>query len=1117
MMKISSIGSLIRLLMVYLSAASVYLCPVKVDAQIIQRDTTWQFQADTASVSLWLGGYSDVENTRIEGSIHNEFSIGFQPMRYISIFNQDTVPVRTPRILMNQKKNFYTRASAASEALATAQTAKEKAFSMFDFVRRNRVHLDPAEHTHNAETHDPIKVLAVYGYGICDDAANTLKRLSQEAGYPSLEWGVTAHSLPEADFGEGMALLDPDIEVFYPNYDNSKWIGKTEAVEDRYLISRVHHYGRNQAFNPSASRHIASMFVPFANLDNRITHPFEIQYALRPGQELKLKWDSVTLEHRNFGITTPSAAHKHVIANIEWSHTLNPESAGFHYQIDASSNLKTDTNGVLPVFSPLVPQTCADIVWKIDYSFPQLDHRLNMLLNLPDSDQVLVEWSADSVIWQTVAQFQGPYFGWDSCNTYALIAPLVQPALYTSFLRIRMYQADINLPAGIDSISLLSITQMSKNFMPDLRLGANHLKFSHADIGSPRDMRITIAWSEQHQNRAPQVNPNPVYPGMGLQTDTAFIRFRWGHAWDPDGDAIAEYHFRLSERPDMAYPVAPNYDRYISPSGSLLPVFQPEIPGFLQHGQTYYWQVRARDVKGLWSEWGPVWHFTPKSVMQPLVTGFQLLDTVMAIFFQPAPSGNIPVRYEIHGSNEMYGFTPEASTFLGITQQPFYHVPTSADQPPRAFYRIIAVDSFGQKSAPSLTFEAPYPFVYTRQTYHIIPDSAFHLELKGNRRTFAWFHYFYPDTLHYDAWVSPVSYPPFLTWDGQNSVFTGSIDSIQARYALFNNALNQIHFQVLAPQSQPIFQTIQIEPTVHNLKPLPTSLSQIPVIGQLYQDTIRLLDGDSDYGDTHTWQVIQGPAWLQLHAANDTLILSGTPGYAALYDTLWIIAVTDSRGLSDTLTLQFTYAYQNAPPQIISQPDTIAYALQWYQYPLTILDPDVAIGDTLQVILVQCPSWLTYNPQTATLQGFTNTLSSQQYQVKVWVQDMHGAMAVQQFTLYVKQMIGMDSTDLDSVLSEILIEGATPGEISGVTVFPNPVFTSGKIQIHLTENADVQLAIYTPEGKHIRTLLEGFREAGVRQINFNTDGLSSGIYMLRFRVVNELGRTKYQTTRIFIP
>jgi hypothetical protein len=1117
MVKISSIGLYFRLLTACLSVAVALLYSGNLKAQLIQKDTVWQVHADTVSVSLWLGGYSDAENTKTEGTIHNYFSIGFQPMRYIRILNEDTVPVQTPHILMNQRKNFYTRASAASEALASAQTAKEKAFSMFDFVRRNRVHLDPAEHSHLGETHDPIKVLSVYGYGICDDAANTLKRLSQEAGYPSLEWGVTAHSLPEADFGTGMALLDPDIEVFYPDYDLHKWIGKNDAVRDRYLVSRVHHYGRNQPFNTSFSRHIASMFVSFANLDNRITDPFEIKYKLRPGQQLQLNWDSAMLEHRIYGIATPTPARRHVIANAEWTHTLQPNNAGFHYQIDASSNLKINTNGVLPVFSPNSPQNCADIAWKIDYSFPQLDHRLYMLLNLPDSDSVQVEWSADSVTWQTVAQFQGPYSGWDSCNAYALIAPLMQPALYKSFLRIRIYQADLNLPAGIDSISLLSITQMSKNFMPDLTIGTNELRFSHADTGILRHIRMEIAWAEEHQNRPPQVNPTPVYPGVGLQTDTALILFRWGHAWDPDGDAIAEYHFRLSDRPDMAYPIAPNYDRYISPTGTLIPAFQPEVAGFLQHGQTYYWQVRARDAKGLWGDWGPVWNFTPKSVMQPLVTGFQLLDTAMVIFFQPAQTGKSPASYELHGSNEMYGFTPEVSTLVGVTQQPFYNVPTSAHQPPKTFYRIIAIDSFGQKSAPSITFEAPFPFVYTRQSYSMFPDSAFHLELKGNRRTFAWFHYFYPDTLHYDAWVSPVSYPPFLSWDVQNSVFSGMIDSVQARFMLFDTTLNQIRFQVLAPQTQPIFQTVHIEPGVQNLRPQPTSISQTPVMGQPYQDTIRLLDGDALFGDTHTWQVIQGPAWLQLLAANDTLILYGTPGYAALYDTIWEISVTDSRGLSDTITLHFAYAYQNAPPQILSQPDTMAYALQWYQSVLTISDPDSALGDNFQVILVQSPNWLTYNAQTSTLQGFTNTLSSQQYQVKIWVQDMHGATAVQEFTLYVKQMVGIDSTDMDSILSEIILDGPMPGEVSGVFVFPNPVNMPGKIQLHLAENAEIQLSIYTTDGKHIRTILEGFREAGVRQMNLNTDGLSAGTYLLRLMVINEFGVAKYQTTRLFIP
>lgn|GEM_PF-5013407 len=1117
MLIINCINTCGRWLIFVLAAILVAFCNSSMQAQVVQKDTVWQLNADTASTNLWLGGYSDAENTRIEGPIYHQFSIGFQPMRYLQITNLDTVPIHTPRVIINQSRMFYTREMAASEALQNTQTPKEKAWSMFNFVRQNRVHLDAPEHTHSAETHDPIKVLSVYGFGFCDDAANTLRRLSQVAGYPALEWGITAHSLAEVDFGMGMSLLDPDIEVFYPNYNHSKWIGKDDAVFDRYLISRVHHYGRSQPFIPASARYVASMFVPFANLDNRITDTFQIRYTLRPQQQLQMHWDSVILEHRNFNNTTPGSAHKYIIGNAKWLHTLTPYTSGFQYQIDDTVNVKSDTTGLLPGFSPANPLVCADMVWKVHFPFPHLDHRIQLLLNLPNSDNVQVEWSLDSVLWQPVASFTGPKLGWDSCSLYNVLNPLVNAAIYSGFIRIRICQAHIALPAGIDSMSLLSITQISKNFQPHLNIGNNVLAFSHADTGVFRHVKIELGWQEEQLNRPPQVNPNPVYPGVGLQTDTALIRFRWGHAWDPDGDPIAEYHFRLSDRPDMLYPIAPNYDRYISPSGSLLPAFRPEVPGFLEHGQTYYWQVRARDAKGLWGDWGPVWNFTPRCVMQPHFSGFQVSDTAFTLLFQPSNFGKVPVSYEIHASNEMYGFTPESSTRIGITQHNYFHVPHASNQPPPAFYRIIAVDSFGQKSAPSVTFDAPFPYVFGPNRYLILPDSNFTLQLKGNRRTFTWFHYFYPDTLHYDAWVSPISYPPFLTWDSQNAVFTGSIDTLQARTMLFDSALYQIQFQVIAPQVQPQFQIIQLESGVQNRKPLPSANHQAPVLGQAFQDTIFLLDGDAFYGDTHTWRMLQGPAWLQLQANNDTLILQGIPDYAALHDTIWKIEVVDYRGLADTLTIQIQYTHINQPPQINSLPDTTIYAFQMYQYPIHVLDPDAILGDTFLLTLVQAPAWLSYNPLNRELQGFPFPYSNQSSPVKIRVQDMHGDSAEQQFVIYVKQMIGMDTLDLDSTLAEIVLDDAISTGISNIIVFPNPLYQAAKMRIELVQNAFLKISIYSTEGKQIRSVFQGYRESGVRQMNLNTEGLSSGLYLLNLELQNEHGEQQFHTTRIIIP
>ena len=79
----------------------------------------------------------------------------------------------------------------------------------------------------------------------------------------------------------------------------------------------------------------------------------------------------------------------------------------------------------------------------------------------------------------------------------------------------------------------------------------------------------------------------------------------WEAATDPDGDAIADYHVQVSPRPDMLHPVSPNFDRISFSPDPTWPV--PE--GWLLEGRPYYWRVRARDARGVWSRWGAVWTF----------------------------------------------------------------------------------------------------------------------------------------------------------------------------------------------------------------------------------------------------------------------------------------------------------------------------------------------------------------------------------------------------------------------------------------------------------------------------------------------------------------------------
>jgi hypothetical protein len=63
--------------------------------------------------------------------------------------------------------------------------------------------------------------------------------------------------------------------------------------------------------------------------------------------------------------------------------------------------------------------------------------------------------------------------------------------------------------------------------------------------------------------------------------------------------------------------------------------------------------------------------------------------------------------------------------------------------------------------------------------------------------------------------------------------------------------------------------------------------------------------------------------------------------------------------------------------------------------------------------------------------------------------------------------------------------------------YPNPFNPSTTISFNLPESGKVILKIYNIMGEEIKTLVEGYREAGIHSFNFNAEGHPSGMYLYR--------------------
>ena len=113
------------------------------------------------------------------------------------------------------------------EILAGAKDDQENALLIWEFVRQNRHHDDPI--FVDDELHDPVKMLNVFGAGLCDDSGSVGCSLFYHAGLNKEEYGrnpsercLHGHMICEAILDNGLQFMDIDENTFYLDLENER-------------------------------------------------------------------------------------------------------------------------------------------------------------------------------------------------------------------------------------------------------------------------------------------------------------------------------------------------------------------------------------------------------------------------------------------------------------------------------------------------------------------------------------------------------------------------------------------------------------------------------------------------------------------------------------------------------------------------------------------------------------------------------------------------------------------------------------------------------------------------------------------------------------------------------
>ena len=260
----------------------------------INKSHTEVIAARRHEYTIHMGGTVDMDH-----ALTREYGIwrlGWQPNESLTIENIGSTTVENCKIIVNDRGDWYTMEGLLKEAIRTVKNDQEKVYLIWDFLRSNRHHDDPLHSGQwSDELHDPVKMLAIYGAGLCDDSGSIGASMYWVAGFTASEPFVRAlhgHMMCEV-FAEGRwQFMDIDQNVFYLDRENRLSVSGDVIAGDHDLAHRESHYGPIFSDWPR-SRRAAALFGQDDEQSRRLTKGYEIRVNLRPSERIEYRWDNI--------------------------------------------------------------------------------------------------------------------------------------------------------------------------------------------------------------------------------------------------------------------------------------------------------------------------------------------------------------------------------------------------------------------------------------------------------------------------------------------------------------------------------------------------------------------------------------------------------------------------------------------------------------------------------------------------------------------------------------------------------------------------------------------------------------------------------------------------------
>ncbi|MBC8870449.1 MAG: putative Ig domain-containing protein [Planctomycetes bacterium] len=691
--------------------------PTDVPKSHVQDVTTSPF-----TYNITQGGTMDGKMCTTLPGVWEPYEQTWESNRSIRMENVGAADVINPWLRIGPI-DFFSQQTIADSVVKGLSTDREKALAIFYFYITHRFHKGNGD---NGAQGDVSQAMNVFGFNTCGNSTLCISDLLDKVGMRDCIFShCPGHVVPQAFFDGKYNTLDGDMATFMLMRDNHTLANELDLIRDHDLIKRVHQYGIMSPMNPLNNNEDYAQYYTWegdttVQLDGWAW--WTMGMVLRPHEVIEWRWGHETPVKYHGDMTGHPPMVPDTIYNGVWEYAPNFKNDS-QWRAGATATNITNKDGVLTA----TDGGMGSIVWqmKVPYQF------IGGTLSASGDGYAFEIGFLDPKDWRKtiytplakLAEFDGQFKG------------------RTADGRGYWLRCTLTGKASLNAVNIKNDIQMAPLAMPSMTVGDNRFTYlEHTDQRSGRSatrhLRITHTWVERSKTRPPRAPASPVCPANGGESDGTDVVFQWNAATDPDGDAIRDYHFQLSDRPDMRWPMSPNFDKYISktPDKGNARYTLPR-PGLLTRGKTYYWHVKAKDANGVWGPWSGTWNFTAVGPAYPINVAIKhdAGTEIGTLTWSANPAGRPPAKYRVYGSDEK-GFTVHDAPYavkLGNTKEfasPFpanfvaevagnsldvVGVGNALPNANKAYYRVVAVDGKGKRSGDSDYIEAPRPFIYS--------------------------------------------------------------------------------------------------------------------------------------------------------------------------------------------------------------------------------------------------------------------------------------------------------------------------------------------------------------------------------------------------------------------